>query len=405
MHCEAQPKPFPEALAIKKELEALVMRALAKSPDERFQSMEEMKEALLDIFGEDPVATGRHSKGKASGADGPAGGRERKQSEERSKKTKAPRTALAICVLGLTVTAFALAYQHFSQDNVLSGGRKAVTAGQQESIRPVESAAKGTGDGTAAGADAADLDLPPIPGNESIPSEADTLSVRELYDRGMHEPIESPLRALYLVASLKKDPQSKDAYEQLGDFYWKRYEKADAKLPNGPEARQELANQLKVYTAEINHRPKYYFGYECCAKMAAALGLWPTLLEDAEKGLACQHPADSELPLLKARGLHETKRENEAIIAYLPYIRKGDEANARICCDAYRATGRTREIIPLVTGWIKKFGVSSYLLELRARAEKDVSDYQAAIADYEALRKLDPNEYKAHLNDLEECRK
>ena len=60
LHNEAQPKPFDPALGISPNLESLVHKALEKNPANRYQSMEELREALLDVAQENKTKPGNN---------------------------------------------------------------------------------------------------------------------------------------------------------------------------------------------------------------------------------------------------------------------------------------------------------------------------------------------------------
>jgi tetratricopeptide (TPR) repeat protein len=403
MHNEVAPKPFDRTLGINGGLEAIVMKALEKDPVNRFQSMQELKLALLNVFSQDIVqaipSTAKTSTGLKSTRPNESIG-----ADKTNKKLIAiiGGSVVALLVLGggaLSLTKLKNAAVSRSTQNATS---MLPTTAAVQTANPAPSANVAADPAMKNASVQIDADLPNIPDSVQLPVADSRLAPQELVNKGISlgqdKSCPALLPARYFRTALEREPSLVKGYDALGGFYWKQQG-----LVSGEAVRVALENCKKVYTAEIKYT-RETDGYWARANAEKALNQLPEVLADYDTILKV-HPGDNVLHLKHAVALCDLKRFPEAISEMEKYLRKQDTKYMYCYGNAYRDSNMIPQSIEAMTRWIKKAGPIPALLSTRAASEKDLGRYAAAIADYNAIAKVDRKDYERWLPAIDECKK
>jgi eukaryotic-like serine/threonine-protein kinase len=390
MHSEKQPKPFDPSLGIVEELEDIVFKALEKDQENRYQSMEELRLALLNVSHSNEVDSGKskpkasQSKSKKSPAQGQAPGIARDSGQPRISLS-----LVAVCLVALLII-FGGGYWFFQTNH---GQPMLSHPAPPASISPttVQTAAIDQGEPP---------HLPEIPASVVLPESAANMSTEELSSTGKAL-AESPrtdwqdmLPARYMTRALTLDPTFGGGYEKLADFYWIQHDRAPQN-----EKTACLEKCLVVTNEWIRHTPASHAVYCYRCEVYSALGRDQEALDDANTSLKIQD--DHKMRLKHAYILHSMGRYQDAISEYEKYIEPVDVGDMFVEAQCYYDMHQYKMAIEYCTKRLKLSGPNSGLYQVRADSERDLHMYQEALADYE---RTNPDTQAQRTDWMRDCR-
>ncbi len=363
-HREAKPSPFIEALGIDKKLEKIVMKTLEKAPDDRYQTMDQLRLALADVFAEAKPALTRSSPQVNEGAGAVA------------------------AVKGWVVAAFCLATLILLIGGAaywLSGKK----IGDQKSMAPpvVKTATVKPAAYAAAHPDILG-ELPAIPDSVQLPEQDRGLDAKQLIKKG-DQMLGSPandwrnlLPARYYITAIDLDPSLKSAYTSLQEYYWRCREKA----PDHEKA-AFLEDCIKVTDASIKRFPGILDRYWSRCTYHVFQMDYDKALADVNMALTLA-PKTADLHIKKGEILRSLHRYDEAIKELEPCADGKNQGLLYLLGTCYTETRQIDKAISFCDKWLKKDPNVVGLLLIRGDCEMDRHQYENARRDYLRLRSI-----------------
>jgi serine/threonine protein kinase len=391
LHNEASPKPFEKALGISEDLEKIVFKALEKNPDDRYQSMEEMRLALIDVFDDEKVSSKARRGSRNSASKGADRGKKERKKEDGKDQGTSNWPLISGCLVALLLST-AAAYWFFSHNQATPAPPPAAATQAPASNQSGELEAL------------APLNLPSIPETVRLPESAKNMTPLELISAGeaaskeIEPDYQNLLPARYFTTALMINPSLDNAYLALMKFYWNQQEHSPA------NQRMILEKCLMVYKEHIKHNPNNLDTYIWGGTINQCLHRWPDVIAITEAGLKLS-PETADLHMKHGYALSELNKNQEAADELEKYMSRGDSGARWIVGSCYRDLNQNEKAIEFASKWIKQVGPEAGLLMIRGDSEKDLKRYNDAIRDYEELTKRWPEHSKSRGGQLEECRK
>lgn len=393
-HCEQEPRPFSKELGISKELEAIVFKALAKNPDERFQSMEELNEALQSVF----PAKGER-RGKRNGKKIDKGG----QTGGKIRELKSGRLSIIASLVVFLAAALA-GWFHFA----LNTNQHPQAAKNVASLSSGGEAHPSVFSGAKSGALAIKA-LPPLPDSVVLPPSAASLSVHELVAEGLRHqlPPSKPcdyIAAKYFMTAIEKDPDSFESYKALFDYYWRLY--FDASEATKVEA---LRKCDIVSAEELGRFPQQYVCYQDRSGVLIYMQKLEMALTVCNRGIELD-PDRPDLHIQKGWILQLLGRCKEAVTELEGRIRPTDRGSMYILGVCYHDLGRYQDGIDFCTKWIYQLdNPDSGLYMDRADCQFALKKYKDALSDFLKVKAMEEarskTPYTQRDSDIAECRR
>lgn len=371
-HMEVMPQPFNSSLDIDENLEAIVRKALEKDPHKRFQSIEELKLALADVFAEDSIpllAIPEHGKKRSL--------------------LFLSIGAILLLLFGTAISAFLL--ESKIMPSLLPYVSPAVVSLPKSAITFT--------------APAKQVALPPIPEEIRLGKNDERRSAEELVAIGQslinkigESKENSLLPARYFTSAIEKNPKLMEAYESLSAFYWQRQGKT------GPASRIEnLEKCLTVYNEQLTQKPDDFQAY--CNRCSTNLELdkFSQALVDADSGLKIQ-PTNAALHLKHAYANYKLHHLKVALAEYKQFLPPTDFAGYYTMGCCYQDLHQFQEAINLCSKAMENGGPHDGLLMVRADSERALGRYKEALRDYQRMVTLFPNTLNARSGAIAECR-
>jgi len=380
MHIEAQPRDFPENLGISDRLEGIVFKALEKNPDNRQQSMEEMRLDLQAVFADDQSAAAR------SEVAGNTATQKTRLAPGITPDSANPKNISPVLIVA-TMVVFILigvcGYFYFVR-------RTAVPIATSSAING----------GSPRTNSAAEPELPEIPESVKLPESASNMSAGQLTDEGNALAtkggfdLKDLMPARYLTAACQLDPYSARAYGSLTDYYWVQFVHA-------PQTAKSafLEKCRKVDSAEIKHIPKEFYGYWHRLTVYIEQERLKEALADIDTAFTLKPESDG-LHLKRAYVFYLTKNFKGAIKEYEEHMHNCGITDFFVLGSCYGEIKEYDKAIKLASKCLKIFPKEEHdrFYLLRGDAEKELGLYKEALADYQEMKKLTPD---PHIRDYQ----
>ncbi len=377
LQSEAQPNPFEPSLGISPKLEEIVIKALEKNPDNRYQSMEQLRRALSGVFTDDQM--------------GP------KSSPKPKHGTISLARAALICGSTLLLCALAVAVYWL--------------AGNTRPERPAPAPAplaqakqQLSGQAIVPPKSASPVRLPAIPDSVQIAAGDKDLTAAELVTTGValaaehNNDWQDLMPARYFMTALQKDPKYGDAYSKLSSYYWDQRN-------NAPEDKKAAILQkcLEVYTVRIALDPKNDQLYALRVAILIAMDRPGEALDDASMAIKL-NPGDHRLHLAHAQCLNDLNRYREAISEYEKYMTGSDVEYFYSIGSCYQKLKQDQKALDFASRWLGANEQNVGLLLIKADSEYKLKRYKEALKDYLALKPLWPEVVTKRAAEIANCR-
>ena len=399
MHGDLPPAPFPASLGISNDLENIVLKALHKNPDDRYQTMEEMRKDLVSISNEEPdVAPTKNAFKKSTKSSAQS-----KPDKKTKGQNKSLITALAFLVV-ILIAAGAGTYfinRKMPKRPPPPAPPAAITKAEEAKPPPSTTAADDIRTTPSLNTTKETSALPLISSTATMPEQDHGLSAAALKEKGadlarqITSGWQDPMPALYLTAAIQADPNDADGYQKLAGYYWDEKDRA-------PQADKPalLEKCLVVYSAMLKQIPDSYDGHALRSSVEVEMQLYQAALSDITAALKVR-PDSHDLLLRHAFVLREMHQYAQAIAEYDKNIGPQDVDHMFVEGMCYEDLKQYDKAIEFASKWIKQLGEAPYLYQVRADSERMLGRYKEAFLDYQNMTDMQ----KRERNDwIEECR-
>lgn len=384
LHKEGAPPRFDPALNIPADLQTIVLRALEKNPDDRFQNTMQLKHAL-------EMLPTRRTSNTSREISTPVANNSRQ------------RLTVLICVVILSGIA-AVSGLLFAAVNEKTGfaiSKTQQTVERQSTSGSVISTASGT-----AGTPMQTLTAPtptaetqPAPESLALVDKAAKLVEKYRKDKTANPKLaekESQEGLSYIDAALKLSPNMAGAYEQRASF--------DVEMENIDQGIEDCKKLVQLCpSVPVYHSDYSYFLNKAHRK--------PDAIDEISKAIAIAKTPD----LLNTRGYYyHDLQDYEAAIKDLQPVASPKLMNSmQILADSYIHLRKPEQAIKTMNEFIDQAGeikdkeTIAYSYVLRSRAEGDLKRYEKAILDIKKAMQLSKTMswLKGEANSLEEAQR